>query len=221
MEKINIACVYKTGGDYDARYVEALTHQMEAIGAYRVARLVCLTDDRSIFKMPGVTAIDLENGWPGWWSVPEVYRVTGPTMVVGLDHVFLKPIDHFAATIHSLEQSDFIMMRAFAKKRLWASGIMAWHGDWRWLYRDFDYDKWKGHEGGEQDYARDTLMALAHRGEIQLLPAQRWLKLVSYKKHVRKNPAIMDDADMILFHGLPRPHQVKEKWVKKAWLGQR
>jgi hypothetical protein len=220
MMKVNVTCIYKTGGDYTAEYVAALRDQLSKIGALGKAQLVCLTDDPAIYKMPGVIAVELENGWPGWWSVPEAYRVTGPTLLVGLDHIFLKPIDRFLAAIQNMGPRDFVMMRAFAKKRLWATGVTAWNGDWRWLYERFDFEAWKTHAGGEQDYVRDVLMDLTARGKARLIPAQKWLRLVSYKKHVRLNSGVVEEADMILFHGLPRPHQVPEQWIRDLWRGK-
>lgn len=46
----------------------------------------------------------------------------------------------------------------------------------------------------------------------QIVPGQ----IVSYKNHVigRELP---EDARIVSFHGHPRPHTIKDKWLKEAW----
>lgn len=40
--------------------------------------------------------------------------------------------------------------------------------------------------------------------------------VVSYKWHVQ-NKKIPEGASIISCHGVPRPHQIKEKWIKEYW----
>lgn len=53
--------------------------------------------------------------------------------------------------------------------------------------------------------------------------ADRWEKeapgaVKSYKWHVRRNKTVPIGASIISCHGLPRPHQIKDEWIKEYWI---
>ncbi|OFY64758.1 MAG: hypothetical protein A2Y71_06195 [Bacteroidetes bacterium RBG_13_42_15] len=52
--------------------------------------------------------------------------------------------------------------------------------------------------------------------------ADRWDKVapgvvLSYKWHAKGKPVPPKGASIISCHGMPRPHQVKDKWIKEYW----
>ena len=53
--------------------------------------------------------------------------------------------------------------------------------------------------------------------------ADRWDKVApdavqSYKWHVRRKKVLPPRASIISFHGIPRPHQVNDRWLKDYWV---
>lgn len=92
---ITIACVYKsrtfsligglTGGTYGPEWVTKL--RAAVARSFPIPhRFVCLSD----VAIPGIEAIPLVHGWPGWWSKVELFRpgvFTGHTLFFDLDVV--------------------------------------------------------------------------------------------------------------------------------------
>jgi len=66
MNTLLVVCVYKTGGDFDGEYVEAL---YEKLSEYN---FVCLTDASDVPEH--ITQVPLKFGWEGWWSKMELFR---------------------------------------------------------------------------------------------------------------------------------------------------
>jgi len=42
-------------------------------------------------------------------------------------------------------------------------------------------------------------------------------RVVSYKRHVQRYGRVPRLASIVSFHGVPRPHQVKNRWIKQYW----
>lgn len=43
-------------------------------------------------------------------------------------------------------------------------------------------------------------------------------QVISYKRHVeKKGKELPDNARIVSCHGFPRPHQIKDKWIKEYW----
>lgn len=66
-------------------------------------------------------------------------------------------------------------------------------------------------KGRERYWIRDVALAFADRWE-KICPG----KVVSYKHHVRGR-GLKKDMSIVSCHGLPRPHQIKDNWVKQYW----
>jgi hypothetical protein len=41
--------------------------------------------------------------------------------------------------------------------------------------------------------------------------------VVSYKWHVRRQKKLPQGASIVSCHGVPRPHQIQDKWIKEYW----
>ena len=143
------ACVLKLGGDYLPEHVRLLAAQVRANTTVD-HEFICYTD--SIEHIDGVTSIALKHGWPGWWSVPEVYRRVGPTIVAGIDTVITGNIDELFKIALNTRPFDFWMIRSWRKPIRPISGIMIYNGDWRWLYENFSYEDNSAKLRGEEDY---------------------------------------------------------------------
>ena len=198
------ACVLKSGGDYLPEHVIALAKQVERHTTVPY-QFICYTD----MTIPGIDTIPLEVGHPGWWSVPEVFRTLGPTVITGIDTIISDNIDCLFEIALESDQSHFWMIKAFAAWNDYASGIMIYNGDFSYIWDTFDYDKALKDfsSGGEQEHTKACLRS--HDVEIRTIQA-RVSGIYSYKKHCMK--AVPTDARVILFHGKPRPWGVKWLW---------
>lgn len=183
---IAVACVLKAGGPYMPEYVARLKAGVDAHLAGH--RFICLSDiDVPCERLP------LINNWPGWWSKLELFRLTGPVLYFDLDTVITGDLTAIASHPHK-----FTMLRDFSKGGP-ASGIMAWHGDYRHLMESFDIeqiDNYPGH--GDQGYIGWRLGSVDYFQN--LFPGQ----IVSRKQPQYRNA----NERVVCFHGKPRPHEV-------------
>ena len=205
---LTIAVVLKSGGCYDLRYVNKLHEMIDRYLHWRPYEFVCLTDI-SLISMSG-RIIPLTMDLFGWWSKIELFQLKGSVIYFDLDTIILRSIDNLAEKIVSCGvQSDspnsFYMLRAFRAGETWASGIMAWTGDWSWLMNEFDKDKDIPRRGRswEQRYIKEKLKSrnVKIRAVNDYLP-----KIYSYRHHCKER--IPYDAEAVCFHGNNKPHNV-------------
>lgn len=217
IDTLTIVCVLKTGGDYNKEYVDKLYQGI--INNLTYAHIfVCLTDDERLLAFENLPysvlplKIDLDSlklneklyKNRGYWSKLEVFRFTGKVLYFDLDTVIFNSIDNL---VHNLpfDSRDFLMLDSFKADKDFASGIMGWNGDFRWLYNLFipyqhiiQYKKW------EQIYIREML----RRESVKIEAVQKYLPgIYSYKHQCKRE--VPCDASIVYFHGKPRPHQVK------------
>lgn len=207
-----IACVLKTGGDFDERYVVNLKRALVR-NLTHPFKFVCLTDLPAI---KDVETIRLSNGHPGWWSKIELFRpgamATERVLYFDLDTLILKNIDDL------LELGDnFYGLRPWnaANRRAGncASGIMAWkNGAYDFLHREFDADKIN--RLGDQVYISAALRA---HGDTFTALQDAAPGIYSYKRECRRQGGPPRNARVVCFHGRPRMHEVGDAWVKEAW----
>ncbi len=181
---ITVACVLKSGGDYDAEYVKRLKDGVDKhLSGHQ---FVCLSD----VEVP-CERITLDRGLPGWWSKVEVFRLTGKVLYLDLDTVVCGDISEIANYDHS-----FTMLSDFYKPERPASGIMAWNGDYSFMNDEYDPQKqYPGH--GDQGYIASKVTPDRFQ---DLFPGQ----VTSRKaKHTRTR-----NERIVCFHGRPRPRDV-------------
>ena len=42
--------------------------------------------------------------------------------------------------------------------------------------------------------------------------------IVSYKQHVLNKPThVLANSSIVYFHGVPKPHRIRERWVRECW----
>jgi len=199
------ACVLKLGGDYIEEHVRLLAAQVRANTTIPYD-FICFTDSNE--KIDGVVSIPLINNWPGWWSVPEVFRNVGPTVVTGIDTVIRGNIDDLFKVATDSTEKDFWMIRSFRPPVRTISGIMAWNGDWSWLYEQFDYEKFSRQLRGEEDYTNAKLRE--KRVIPKILQDAFPESIYSYKRHC--SGGISSNCKVLVFHGKPRPFEVPTLW---------
>jgi len=128
-----------------------------------------------------------------------------------LDTVLCRDLGHLLTAASNMPVGEFRMLRPFNPIRNgrgeWASGIMAWHGDFRFLLYDFDQNFSMYPAAGDQEY---IFRALLENGR-EIKSIQDWASVVSYKRHCRNG--VPKDADIVCFHGKPRPWETSEEWA--------
>ncbi len=233
---ITVCSVYRSGGEYDVRYVRRL-----AAGVRRHLHMphqfACLTDriaevcgpDGLVHKVSPLRHLD----WPGWWAKLEMFRLSGPVLYLDLDTVVTGDITPLAAELVR-DPECFIMLRDFYVKR-YASGIVGWGGDRLDVYSAFV--RGFAHRAefrqtrnalhmrvgevdfrGDGDWLRDHLQRLG----VKVTCAQDLLDgIASYKADVVRAGGPPDGTRIVCFHGHPRPAEVDPapRWLAEAWTG--
>lgn len=95
------------------------------------------------------------------------------------------------------------MTNAFNKNRDWTSGVMAWTGNWEWLWEKFLVDK-PDPSSWDQFYIRDLV------NDINCI--NDYVNIVSYKHHCnQKTGQVPENTDIVCFHGRPMPRDLNFK----------
>ena len=209
---MRVLCVLKSGGVYDASWVEKLWS-----GVYRHMRepftFGCLSD----VELPDpIERIPLMHDWPGWWAKLEMFRpgvIQGPTLYLDLDTVVTGPLDAFTNLPY-----DFAMLKNFNNDEMVGSGVM-WFKEKApaGVYERFVqgpervmefYKNAKiGSYVGDQAFIWDTL---DRQVDTISSPALR-----SYKEHCRNG--LPEGTSLVAFHGRPRPTEIHPDWLKEHW----
>ena len=199
-----IFCVLKSGSpEYNESHVRWLKRQCD-VHAPGVP-FVCLTD---LLEIDGVETYPLIHHWPGWWSKIELFRYED-VFYLDLDTVILNDIRYM------LELNDgFYALRNLGGHKLkgrvvMGSGVMSWSGSYRHVYDNFDMsltDQYTRRQNrwGDQGYIYE---------QVDYRPIQDAFpnRIHSYKLgNIDKDDP---DADIICFHGDPRPWDAKKPWI--------
>lgn len=224
---LTYAVALKSGGDYYPENAVSLARQIKN-NLTIPHRFVCITDME--VNDPLIDSIPLIKGYYSSWSMIELYRLTGPVIISGLDVLVIGNIDELGKVAIECPSDVVYMATPRDSNRLkiggWISALVVWNGDWSWLYHNFDEKvhirQWKC----EQDYIWRTLKS----GNIEIRSstdridgyyAFKALPLIR-KGRVDVSRKLPEDARIITFMGQPRPHTCEHvAWVKEyynKWL---
>lgn len=208
---ITIICVLKSGGIYDASWVEKLKKGVER-NLKVPHRFVCISD----VDVP-CERIELKHDWPGWWAKIALFEpgvIDGPTLYLDLDTVITGNINEFTYFPY-----DFAMLENFNDKEIVGSGVM-------WF-------KNKAPDGVYERFIEDPQRIIDHYQNVKhgsYRGDQAWIwdsldrhvdklsspALRSYKKHCRNG--LPEGTSIVCFHGRPRPTEINPEWMQKNWL---
>jgi len=207
-KKICVACVLRSGGDFDEQYVDRLRRNI-ARHLPIAHDFVCLTDVPAALNCKTIL---LKHNWPGWWSKIELFR---PDLFKEYSRVLFFDLDTIAVGDLSglvAQPCKFAMLRGFRNPKRRGSGVMVWEGDHSFIYQNLmgkslDKDDW------------DQLHILRELKQAKQEPSviQDMANVVSYKWDVIDG-VVPVGTKIVCFHGQPRPVDVKEDWVKKEWM---
>jgi len=208
---ITIACVLKSGGIYDASWVEKLKNGVSR-NMKRPHKFICLSD----VEVP-CERVPLLHDWPGWWSKLELFRpgaIPNDTLYLDLDTVIAGNLDDVATL-----DDDFAMLQNFNNPEMVGSGVM-WFGKVpHKVYEKFSKQpqayiehyarEAKGSYLGDQAFVWDAM------GRDVPFLTDKLSGVYSYKKHCHNR--LLPDTRIVCFHGEPRPTQVKTDWMAAHW----
>jgi len=185
-----VASVLRSGGDFEPKHVYAL--QKMCAKYLPPHEFVCLSDvDLNCETIP------LLHDWVGWWAKMELFRLPS-ALYFDLDTVLTGDC---TAMVEAAKQHDFVIMRDVYRgqhnPKAMQSSMMYWS-------KPVDlYDKFAALQmytaGGDQAYIEHFM-----RDKVTY-----WQDIadgiVSFKADVL--PKGLDDANVVIFHGKPRPWQ--------------
>ena len=189
---VTVACVLKSGGDFTPEYVYRLRDGIKA-NTTVAYKFVCLTDlDLDCETIP------LEHNLSGWWSKLELFLLKGKVVYFDLDTVINGDLDALLSYQHA-----FTMLSNLDGRGGLASGCMAWDGDFRYLFDRWDASKAAEYttpkKWGDQGWISEQIEVVPDRMQLlfpDMFCSYKWGKIEDRQK-----------ASVVLYHGLPRPHQ--------------
>ena len=207
---ITIICVLKSGGIYDATWVEKLKKGVER-NLTVPHRFACISD----IDVP-CERIYLKHDWPGWWAKISLFEpgvIDGPTLYLDLDTVITGNINEFTFFPY-----NFAMLENFNDKDIVGSGVM-WFKD---KAPDGVYERFIENPQRIMDHYQNVKHG-SYRGD------QAWIwdcldrhvdklsspALRSYKKHCRNG--LPEGTSIVCYHGRPRPSEVNAAWMDEHW----
>ena len=192
MERLTVACVYKTGGLYTREYVNRLRHSVAA-NLHWPHQWVCLSDD------PEVATHALHENLPGWWSKFELMTLSGGRVLYfDLDTVIHGDITPLAYV------DRLTLLRDFYRPDGLGSGLMMLpEADRARMWEHWEKSP-HGHMGrfaieGDQAVMEQVWLDTAARWQ-DILPGM----VVSYKAHQLVERKA---ASVTCYHGQPKPHE--------------
>lgn len=231
-EKISILCV-RFGNKYGREYVERLRN-MVARHITVPYEFVCLTDDQH--PIDGVRSIYQPNAGylKGWWHKVHMFDPGLPLekriLFFDLDVVIHKNIDKLTTYL----PNNFVGIHDFNRKfySSWKSlnsSVLAWtHGSQTKIYQEFktnpkdamrlqgDQDWiWKLSKEDLHFWPREWIMSykweIRKKEDLVMFQGRR-----KFKEEIHSVP-VPNDCCVTVFHGDPKPQDVRDKFVVDNW----
>lgn len=231
------ACVIH-GSGYDWQYVEKL-HSMLSRHIDGELRLHVYTEhDRSV--PPHMIKHCLED-WPGisgpkksWWYKMQMFNAEhyhGDLLYFDLDVVIVQDI----SWMFRLSTEKFWTLRDFRYLQnenlsTMNSSVMFWNTDrFSWIWAKFnqgDIERTTRQYPGDQDYLNAAIAYNDRRYmEDKRFQSYRWQVIdggydFRFRRHLApgKGAEIAADTAVIVFHGQPKPHQVRDPKIQNLWV---
>lgn len=225
-----VVCL-KHGNKYGADYVNRLYNMVKRHSSYSVG-VACLTEDPTNIN-PDVKILPLpsSNDLHGWWYKPYVFSgsfpLTGTLLFMDLDVVLIKNIDcywdfnpgkfciirDFTRSIvptWSKFNSSIFRLESRSLAHVWQNLdrniLKRMHGDQDWI---FDQVK-EGFEFWPDDWCQSYKWEIRNKNEIIGFGKERKFNSI-------REPEINPNTSILVFHGDPKPEQVKDPIVVKNW----
>lgn len=216
------------GGVYTVEHAARLVANLRRTFT-QAERVLCLTDvpEDVLEAVPDVEVELLTGRHMGWWNKTELFRDDiravcgdGAFLYMDLDMVPLRP---FSLPLPG--PNDFYMWRDrlwWERTRDFNSSIMAWRGDYEFVWDSCSAAAQELFaKKGDQEFTRRTLQGHKKR-PITIYPVDDLVRVYDWKMDkLAGTAAPPPDAQVIAFHGEPRPWDVTDPWLKEAYHGSR
>jgi hypothetical protein len=220
MDELTIICFYWLGTrwkekDLGPTYVNKL-HRSVGRNLSVPHRFLCFTNEPD-----GIECETRPHTSPSWMGcLPRLFQYSeesgleGQVLSLDIDLVIVGPLDDLATY-----RGGFCVRSKFKKGQEWKAdgdviGFRA-GGFSRKLWERFLDDCHKVEQltrGMERVWIRHLTKNKCDRWD-KWWPEQ----IVSYKRHVRKSGGVPDGARIVSCHGRPRPHEIKESFIREHW----
>lgn len=205
-------CCIRAGEAFSPAYVSILKDMVvRNLEAGFEGRFVCFTDRPQ--ELPeGIETAPLPADLPGWWSKLALFRDDlfprgDRVLFFDLDTVITGAIDQIAAW----DGEGLAILQDFYRPNGLQSSVMAWRaGEHSEIWESYLAAGWPTNDPrGDQRWIEQNLSVR----KVVLWQALFPKMFVSYKQ----TRGIPQAASVVVFHGLPRPHDVTEGWVPRVW----
>lgn len=210
---LNFVCV-KWGDRYSAEYVNILFDMIgRNLPTGTPGRFVCFTDDPNGLNDLIIPA-GLADGLAGWWNKMALFREQPhddeSIIYFDLDTVITGALDDIVKY-----DGDFAILRDFYRPNGLQSSVMIWKPS------KFN-DIWDAYvaagcpqdiPGGDQEWLEGYFAGSGFKPDIlqDLFPG----RFASYKAQCQL--MFPRGTNVVVFHGLPRPHEIENGWVPQVW----
>lgn len=199
---MKVVCAWRRSPKYDnPAFVYSLKHQVTRFSLMSVD-FMCYTNE----NLPGVKTKPLMDSYEGFWCKLEVFRETGAVVYLDLDTIILNhQFGNFLRHVSHAPPSKFWMLTPFNPRETWASGIMAWHGDYSRLWRELKPKHIKKYEW-DQRYISENVFQ-----NIDSVNDHLWIRSYMHSFKDKEEPS--NAVDIVCFHGQHTQMNVPDQWV--------
>jgi hypothetical protein len=201
-----VVSLYKPGNGFNSEYV---TRLKASVAEYCKVphRFVCMTRQ----DIDGVECIPLIKNRIGYWNKLEIFRsglFDGPVIYLDLDTMIVSDITDIVTYPHEFTAAHNWKGKPGESLSSWFLGFDG-RQNYQYLFDSF-------HPSMTESYEQDWRY-WGDQGHIEKNLVCSWTPLgtlfpnrfVSYKWGVKPNGRVPEEASIVVFHGRPRPHQIK------------
>ena len=186
--------------------------------------LICMVDKQYQFQEP-IKQVRFEKSVDqyGWMSCLEVYRpdiCQGKRFTIGLDTIITGPLDDIFAYSAKIALCTDPMIPQTVCNAVTISDSEFCDELWTmWRGNEYKLMKESQLEIGWQTFPSEMALLRNHYADSPLLDKIFPGRILSYKQQILGRPThLLDNSSIIYFHGVPKPHQMKDRWVRECWV---
>lgn len=213
---LNIVCL--NAGNYLGRgveYVNILANMVARnISKDTAYKFICFTDTLGEYDKEIDIRLLPVSGLDGWYNKLALFKEGlfpdgDRILYLDLDTVIVGGLDEIIKY-----DGEFAILRDFYRPDGLQSSVMAWKaGFGTKIWQSYEVNHYPKIDGGDQAWIERCSKIEMIAPEI--LQDKYPSCFVSYKVHAKSN--IPKNAKMVVFHGLPRPHEVTNGWMPHVW----
>ena len=210
-------------GIYDESWVDKLYRGI-ARNYSGTFDFICLTEKKYKFEEP-IREVRYSRSIDqyGWMSLMEMYRpdlCTGKRFTIGLDTIITGPLDEiFAYDVKKVAVCTDPIFPKLICNAVTMSTLDFCEEFWgMWTSDEYNILQENKLSFGSVSAPSEMVLLRNSYGDSPCLDLIFGGRILSYKVHVRSHYQRLEDASIVYFHGVPKPHQIlNESWVVENW----